>query len=141
MGVLSEWMETIMLSVAFVVIFGIVVTAMNHDYNKTETLGLTEKGQATQQLFITYQDTASGQLKGGDVAFDAQNGVQLKSSWGIAKDAMSIVFSFLTGGWIETVVSYMNLGESGSTLALSLRVIYFISLILGMLYAFFKVVL
>lgn len=136
-GSVSGWVEGIVLSLAFVAVLGVVIAGFNLQYNKHYSIGLDDN--RTEQLFITYQDTAQQQIQGGEATFDASQGITLKSSWGLTKDVVNIVWTFLSGGWIEKIAIMMNLGTAGMILARALRIIYFISLVFGLLYILFKV--
>jgi len=137
MSNISGWTEGILLTLAFVTVLGVVVLSLNGMYDKNYSVGLQDN--TTENLFIEYQDTASEQIKGGEVEFDASQGITLKSSYGLAKDAIGIVWSFITGGFIENAVGYWNLGASGLILAKSLRILWFLSLVFALLYALFKI--
>lgn len=137
MATISGWSEAIMLSIAFVAVLGIIIGAMNHDYNKNYDVGLSTN--ASETAFIEYQSTAQTQVQGGEVDFNADQGITLKSSYGLAKDAINIVWQFIGGGWIETLASYWNVGEAGMLLAKAFRIIYFLSAVFALLYALFKV--
>ena len=140
MSNVSNWTEGIILSLAFLAIFGIILGAFNLMYSKNYDSGIVDNSNS-EALFITYQDTAQTQIKSGEATFDATQGITLKSSWGLAKDATVIVWGFVTGGFIENLAEKLNLGESGMLLAKALRVLYFLSLVFALLYALFKVVL
>lgn len=139
MGSISGWTEAILLSLAFIAILSVVIVSFNTMYGETYSLPITDNG--TETAFIEYQDTAQTQIDGGDVEFDAQQGITLKSSYGLTKDIIGIVWSFLTGGWIENIINMWNLGASGVILAKTLRILYFLSLVFALLYALFKVVI
>lgn len=138
MGMISGWTEGILLSLAFVAVFGIAIGGFNSIYSKEYSLGLSDN--STEQLFVTYQNTSQAQLVGGEVAFDATQGITLKSSFDMAKDVVNIIWSFISGGWIEKTAEMMQLGASGLLVARAFRIIWFLSLIFAMLYALFKVV-
>ena len=137
MGNISGWTEGILFTLAFITILGVILVSFNGLYGKDYSVGLTDN--TTENLFIQYQETSSEQIKGGDVAFDADQGISLKSSDGLAKDAISIVWSFLTGGFIENAVGYWNVGASGQVIAKTLRIIWFLSLVFALLFALFKI--
>ena len=137
MSNLSGWTEGIILSLVFVTILGLVVAALNLQYDKNNSLGLSD--DTTEQLFIDYQDTAETQIKGGEVEFDATQGITLKSSYGLVTDAISIAWTFISGGWIEKLASMWGLGAAGLAIAKGLRIIYFLSLVFALLYALFKI--
>lgn len=139
MGNISGWTEGIILSIAFVVVLSIVIAGYNLNYNKDYTLPISDN--QTESLFIRYQETSQSQIEGGEVQFDANQGISLKQSYGLSKDAINIVWSFISGGWIERTAELWNVGESGMALARALRTLYFLSLVFALLYALFKVVL
>lgn len=138
-GSISGWTEGILLTLAFLAVFGIVVGGFNLMYGQNHNVGITDNS-GTEQLFIEYQDTSEQQIKGGDVEFDAQQGITLKSSYGITKDALNIAWSFISGGFIEQLAQAWNVGEAGLIFAKALRIIYFLSLVFGLLYLLFKVI-
>lgn len=138
MASVSGWSEGIILSLVFLAVVTLVVGGFNAMYSKNYSTGIVDNSGA-EQLFINYQDTAEQQIAGGEAGFDASQGITLKSSWGLTKDVVTIGWSFLSGGWIEQIVSAWGLGESGTALAKGLRIIYFLSLVFAILYALFKV--
>jgi len=137
-GSLSGWTEGILLSIAFVLVMGLVVTNFNGMYGEDHQIGLGTN--TTANSFINYQDTAGDQISGGEADFDSASGITLKSSWGITKGVFGIVGEFITGGWIEDVFTMINLGEAGQIWANYLRVLWILSLIFAVLYILFKVV-
>lgn len=138
MSNVTGWTEGILLMLAFLTVFGIVVAGFNTQYGKNYNVGLTDESNA-EQLFIEYQDTAEQQIKGGDVEFDADQGITLKSSYGITKDAINIVWTFISGGFIEQLAELWGVGQAGMVLAKAIRIIYFLSLVSALLYALFKI--
>lgn len=140
MSSVQGWSEGIILSLVFVAVLTLVVGNFNLLYDKDYSTPFSDNSGA-EQLFINYQGTAQEQIQGGEVQFDASQGITLKSSWGLAKDAVTITWNFISGGWIEQTVAAWNLGEAGTALAKGLRIIYFLSLVFALLYALFKVVL
>lgn len=136
-GSISGWTEGILLSIALVLVLGVIVTNMNGLYGQNKEIGLGTN--TTANSFINYQDTASGQIVGGTASFDSVNGITLSSSWGILKEAFSVVAGVITGGWIEQIFAYTSLGESGQIIASYLRVLWFLALVFAILYILFKV--
>lgn len=134
----EEFIEAVLLSVVFLVCFGITVANFNSIYPSNYTVEFEDSSDATQR-FIDYQEQAQTQIQGSEVQFDAEQGITVKSSWGLAKDAIFITWDFLNGGWIENVINAWNIGEAGTALALGLRSLYVIALIFALLYILFKV--
>jgi hypothetical protein len=139
MGNISGWTEAALFSALVVAVLTIAIVNFNGLYNKSYSIGLSANN--TEQPFIDYQKTAETQIQGGNVEFDATSGITLKSSYGLAKDAIKISWNFISGGWIEDIVGFMGVGEAGTALARTLRIIYFLSLVSALLYALFKVVM
>jgi hypothetical protein len=130
---MSGWSEGILFSVLIVILFGGVVASFNGMYGKNNEIGLGTN--TTTEQFKDYQGTIAEQTEGGEVQF-VSDGLTLKSSWNIIKSGISIIWNFFTGGWIETLVSYMKLP---SEVALIFRVLYFISIGFIILKILFKV--
>lgn len=139
MASLSGWAEALVFSLLFLGLLGIVTTAFNVMYDENHEIPFTEQSEAQTRL-LSYMSTSQEQIEGGEVEFDARTGITLKSSWGLATGMTSIIWGFITGGWLENIISAWNLGETGTILAFWLRMIYFISLVFASLYILFKVV-
>lgn len=136
-GILSGWTEGILLTLATVLVIGLIITNFNGLYGEDYELGLGTN--TTASSFIQYQDDASSEIQGGEANFNSDAGITLSSSWGITKQVLTITSAFITGGFIEDLFLMSNLGEAGQIWAKYLRVIWFISLIFGILYILFKV--
>lgn len=139
MGNISNWTEGILFALAFIAILGVIVADFNHRYNQSYDLGLTDN--ETEQRFIDYQGSAEQNIKGGEVEFDSEQGISLKSSYGLVTDAMDIIWQFLSGGFVENLINKLNLGSSGVIFARVLRIVWFLSVVFALLYALFKVVM
>lgn len=138
MSSISNWSEGIIFSLLFVALMAIVIGNFNLMYNEDESLPFVDNTNTTSK-FIERQATANEQIEGGEALFDAREGITLKSSWGIAKDFLFMGWNFLSGGWIESTVGGLGLGESGTALAKFLRILYIASVIFAILYVLFKV--
>ncbi len=136
-GSISGWSEGILLSLAFVAVFGIIIFNFNSLYTKNYVIPITDN--STESLFINYQGNSQDKIEGGEVEFDASQGITLKSSYGLTKDVIKVVWTFISGGWIEQTAQMWNIGDSGMLLARALRILYFLSLIFALLYMLFKV--
>jgi len=136
---IGGWVETVALSLVFITIFGgVVISNMNLMYDKNYDVGIRDNNNSSQ-LFVQYQDTAQEKITGGEVNFNSASGITLKTSWELVTDLLTAVWSFITGGWIAQIINSMNLGAAGSVLAITLQLLYFISLVFAALYALFKV--
>jgi len=140
MASINLWTEGIILSLAFVAILTLTTIGLNDLYSGNNNVPFVDNS-GSETLFIEYQGSAQQQIQGGQVDFNAQSGITLKSTFGMAIDAMKIVWGFVSGGWIEQVIGAWGLGEVGMILAKALRILYFLSVVFAMLYALFKIVL
>lgn len=140
MATIKGFSEGIILSLAFIALLSVAISSLNIDYGKNYNHGFTDDSGA-EQLFIEYQDTSQAQIEGGEAEFDAEQGITVKSSWGITKDVADIVWNFVTGGWIEQLTNSWHVGESGTIIAKFFRIIYFIAVVFALLYVLFKVIL
>ena len=139
MGVLSGWTEGILLAVAFIVVLTIGISSLNHDYSKTYTTPLTDND--TMQSFIDYQEASQTSINEGNVLSGGLIGVNIGQSYELLKGAVNIVWSFISGGWLRSIADMVNLGESGTTLAIALQIIWILGIIFALLYVFFKVII
>lgn len=131
---MGGWTEGILLSILIVSLLVIVIGGLNSQYGKNNQIGLG--GNTTQQAFVDYQETLDREIGGGEVEFSANQGLTLKSSWGIIKSVFSIILGFLTGSWVSTIVLYMKLPM---IVAITFRILYFVSLGFIILKILFKV--
>jgi len=132
---ISGWVEVIIFSILFIGIFGSVVSNMNIHYGRDFQLGLGSQVNGTKSALISYKQSASEEIEGGEAEFTTTQGLTLKSSWDITKSLGSVIWDFITGGFIETICSYMRLAPE---VAIMLRVLYFISVILAIVAILFK---
>ena len=131
---LGGWSEGILFSILLVMVLGIVIGGMNLKYGENNQIGLG--GNTTESAFVDYQSTLEREISGGEAVFNAQSGLTLKSSWGIIKSGITIIWDFFTGGWIETIVLYMKLPAQ---VAIIFRLLYFLSIGYIILKILFKV--
>ncbi len=105
------WTEGVIFSVLFVIVLGgIVLGGMNnlHD-GDLEIEGLPT--QDIQDKFENYQESQTEKIAGGEATFLGTVGLTLSTSWDIITGVLGMVMSFVTGGWVETLVSYLKLPE------------------------------
>lgn len=132
---ISGWIEGIAFVILFIGIFGSVISNMNIHYGEGYQIGLGNQINATKEALIGYQGTASEEITGGEAEFTTSQGLTLKSSWGILKSIGSVIWDFITGGFIETICSWMHLNVE---VALMIRVLYFISVIFAIVTVLFR---
>lgn len=139
MAAFENWGEAILFSVGVVIVFGLIIVQMNALYGQTYTTGLDSKANSTKARFIEYTSDSRNKIDTGGVDYGTDAGFTLKSSYGILKDFLSLSWDFVSGGWIEEIVGYLNLGESGAVLAFILRILFIISLVFALIRLIFGV--
>ena len=133
---ISGWTEAILLSILFIGVLGSVVSNMNIQYGKDFQVGLGSQVNGTRTALISYGQSASEEIEGGEAEFTTAQGLTLKESWSITKSLGSVIWDFITGGFIETITTdYMRLPAE---VGIILRVLYFISVILAVIAILFK---
>ena len=134
---LQNWTEGIIIGMLFVVIFStVVITEMNNTYNKTnEVVGLDTS--TVQSSINEYQSSMSDKIKGGEVSFLSAVGMTLSTSWDVIVSTLNLIWQFISGEWIHTIViDYMHLPYA---VALILQSLYFLSIGFIILRVLFKV--
>ena len=131
---MGGWTEGILLSILAVMVLGLIVSGFNNMYGNDNEIGL---GTNATDDYVTYQSTLETEIGGGEAEFSASEGLTLKSSWGVIKAGISIIWDFLTGGWIETVIIKMM--KLPAEVALIFRILYFLSIGFIILKILFKV--
>jgi hypothetical protein len=133
---MSGWTETILLSLLFVLVTGIIIANFNDMYGKNYDIGLGAQTNSSLNSFVNSQDTLASNVKGGEASFTT-DGISLKSSWEMIKTIGNIFWSFITGGWIETITTnYLGLPEQ---VGFIFRVLYFLSIIFIIMRLLFKI--
>ncbi len=133
---LQGWSEGIIIIVLFIIVFGVVIAAMNGLYSEEYAIvGLETSG--IESSLESYQTGVEEKYRGGEASFLAQIGLTLKTSWDIIFSTMTLIWTFLTGGWIETITTdYMKLPIA---VGLFFRMLYFLSVGFIVLKILFKV--
>jgi hypothetical protein len=135
MSSITGWIEGILLTILVIFLVAGIVSDMNEDYGKDYNVGLNISPTWTQ--LINYQNTSAQKVVGGEVTQSETEGLTLGSTWALAKDIVTITWSFIGGGIIQKITTdYMRLPI---IVGLVFRALYFISLVLIIGYLFFKV--
>jgi len=131
---MGGWIAGVLFAVLIVILLGMSFGSMNDKYNQSYEL----EGLATQETLdklVDYQNTVDNELKEGEAGF-TDEGISLSSSWSILSSVRTIVWSFVTGGWILTLVYYMGLPLIVGTI---FRTLYFMSVVFIILKILFKI--
>jgi hypothetical protein len=157
MAVLSGWTETILLSITFVIVIIIGIAGMNGLYGKDNVVPLIGNhtmtvfnsfdssqadivGNGTMGNLINYANNSQSNILGGTILTGSVFGINIAQSYKILLGVVDLVWTFISGNWISNVVGMMMLGSSGMWLGTVFQIIWILSILFGLLYIFFKVV-
>ena len=107
---LSGWTEVALATTLFVLLIISLVAYMNvtYDQNYDGTFGLSDSVSTTEGELSEYQDTLQQSVIEGQ-ATSSGEGISLTTIWGVLTSGLNIMWTFLTGGFIEQVVGLMRL--------------------------------
>lgn len=109
---LSGWTEVALFTTLFMLLFvGLIAELnVNFDDNVDGSFGLTNSLGDTQEDLQDYQDTLQQNVKTGE-ADSTGDGISLSTTWNIIQAGASIMWTFLTGGFIEDAVGLVRLPD------------------------------
>lgn len=123
---LSGWAETAIFTTLFILLIISLYAGMNVRYsqNYDGTFGLSNLATNTKDNLSTYQSTLQQSVSTGESSSSGQ-GISLSTTWNIITAGAGIMWSFLTGGWIEQLTGIANLPTIVGSI---LRIIYVLSI-------------
>ena len=104
------WTVAAAFSILFVMIFGLIVVNMNDVHSGDYEIEGLETDEIKDQL-DEYSKSAQDRFEGGDVSFLEAGYLALSTSWNIIVSLFTMMMSFITGGWILTIIKYMRLPD------------------------------
>lgn len=139
----SSWTETILMSIAALLVIIVIFGIMDLQYNQNISAGITgpqgiRDNSSSWNNSIGNISSLINQTQSGTPQFNTL-GVSLTTSWSMVITVMTLIFNFLGGGFINTIISALNLGAAGAILSTVLTTIWFLGLIFFIIYLLFKV--
>jgi hypothetical protein len=133
---MASWTEGIVFVLLFVIAVTIVIAAFNSKIGTTNTIGLDT---ASLDDFNSLAESSNAQINEGQTSLTSF-GLTLLSSWALAKGIFGVLWSFFNGQWINYIILDMLqiANPLGSILAITLRVLFLLSLIFAIIKLFFK---
>jgi hypothetical protein len=103
---LSGWTETALFITLFIGLIGLLIVSLNvkFDENFDKTFGRPDRLSGLEQDLNDYQNTLQKSVTEGS-ASSTGLGISLTTTWNILSSGSTIMWSFLTGGFIEDMVS------------------------------------
>jgi len=136
---MQGWTEGIAVAVLFVMVFSLIIVGMNELYSEDHEI----EGLPTDTFYNslkTQQDSIEEKLIDADASFLGAVGLTVSTSWDVLTSVMGILWSFIAGSWIETIIiDYMRMGEIGVPVNYVFRALFFLSIGFIILKILFKV--
>lgn len=106
---LSGWTEVALLSTLFIIMFIGIIAEFNIKYgqNYDGSFGLSGQANSVAGNLSDYQNTLQQNVKAGQ-ASSTGLGLSLTTTWSIISSGSSIMWQFLTGGYVEQLVSLLK---------------------------------
>jgi pheromone shutdown protein TraB len=122
---LSVWLEVMFFSILFVVVLGLLGNNMNSLYgdNKDLTFGIATNN--TLQDLKTTQIALDKATQEGQSGFSSLGIFTLTTLPTMLMTTIKMITSFVSGGWIKSLVDLMNLGDYAGIVTTVFQVLYF----------------
>lgn len=123
---LSGWTETALFVTLFMLLFALLIVNLNVNLSESydSTFGRPDRLSSVQTALSNYQDTLQAGVEEGQ-ATSSGNGLSWTKAWSIITAGATIMWSFLTGGFIEDIVSMVGFPTIVGTI---LRILFVISI-------------
>lgn len=125
---MQGWVEGISIAVLFVLVFTVIIVNMNDLYSKDNNI----EGLPTNDFYDKLkdqQDSMEQKFGEGEASFVGGVALTISTSWDVLFGTMTMLWSFITGSWIETIIiDYLPLGDSGVYVAYVIRALFFLSI-------------
>lgn len=138
----GSWIEVILFIVLFVGILAIISTSMNSAYSKSNdlTFGIVTSDTLQNVKDLSGSFSNSTQVE-GQMSMTSYGLLILSTIPKMITAVMSLVWTFISGGFINSIVGAMNLGDYAGLVIIIFKLLYFISLGLILLKIITKVVI
>ena len=110
-GTFEGWGEGMMFFVLFLLVFTIIIVSMNSIHDGEDYVVEGFDTSDIQESFGGYQESMEEKITGGEASFLSAVGLTLSTSWNILTSLFSMLMSFVTGGFIQTIISYLKLPD------------------------------
>ena len=128
-----------MLSITFLIVIVLAVSGFNTLYTKDNLVPLVDN--STMTSFESFANSSQSDIHGGTVLTGSLFGINIAQSYKLLTGAVDLVWTFISGGWINNLASMLLLGSAGMALATVFQVIWILSVLFALFYVFFKVAL
>lgn len=123
------WAEVLIFLILFVAVMAVIGLEMNSKYGKSHdlTFGLNMSNQLSQ--LQSYKSDSINSSTGGQASVTDFGVLKLLTTPKLLLDMAVILWGFVNGSFIWTVVGMMNLGVYGYYIALLFQILYVIAIV------------
>jgi hypothetical protein len=137
---LTAWIEAVVIIVFFIVALGIIGSKMNEDYSGISTshdLTYGLNSNATQNALIALEEDFSNSTTEGQMSFSTFGWFIISTVPHMLYSTVSLLITFVSGGFINSIVGMLQIGEFTNIVTIVLRLLW----VLGLIFVLIKLVL
>ena len=127
-GTLSIWIELTILLIIVVAIMGIIGTNMNAQTGQSHDLTFGLQTNTTQDAIVSLQGTITNSTSEGQTSLTDYGIFKLATLPHIIYVSVSMLWNFIGGNFINTLVGMMYLGEYSTLLIIFLKLLYWLAI-------------
>jgi hypothetical protein len=127
-GTFGSWIETLLIVILFVGTITIIGVNMNQLYGKDHDLSYGIVTNDTLQKMKGFQGNMVNNTQSGQSSVTDFGIIKLTTIPSIINFALTMIWEFVSGGFINRLVELMNLGSYASTVIIVFKLLYFITI-------------
>ena len=110
-GSISSWAEIITILLIFLFAGGAVISSLNSDYGKNNNLPFGNQTTDIYKNMSSYAQSSRGSGGIGGTITQTVLGTDLTTAWNLFKSFVDIIWDFIIGNWIPTILEYIFPGS------------------------------
>jgi hypothetical protein len=135
------WIEVILFIMLFVGVLAVISISMNSKYGSNHDLTMGIATNSTTNSLKDLQVTLANSTKEGQSSFSSLGIFQLTTIPRMMTAFGTLLWDFVTGSFINSIVESMNLGDYSAIVIVIFKLLYFITLILILIKIITRVVI
>lgn len=138
-GTFSAWIELIIMAILFVGSIAIIGSSMNNYYGKNYDLTYGLQTNETQNAIVSLQEDVVNSTSSGQSSMTDFGIYKLATLPHIMLVATSLLWDFVSGSFINTLVGMMSLGEYANLVIVLIKILYWLAIAFILLKLILKV--
>ena len=127
---LSGTIEIMLFIVLFLAVIAIIGISLNSQYSENQDLTMGISSNKTMTNLQEYQRDLDSAYQNGSTSFSDFGILKLTTIPRMVSLTTSIIFSFVTGDFINSVVRNMNLGAYASLVIIIFKILYYVIILM-----------